>query len=287
MPDLLKAGVHFGHKTSKRNPKMKPYIFGSKNEVSIIDLQKTSEHLEQALIFAKNIARQGGTIIFVGTKRQAQEIIKKHALACGMPYVHTRWIGGTITNYAIISKMIKNYLKMKEKTEAGEYKKYTKKEQLELSRKIEELEGLIGGIQTLTKLPDALYIIDPRKEETPFREALKRNIPVIALCDTNTNPENITYPIPANDDAIKSIDIITGALADAIREGKAERVKDQATAQAVKAVAAPTSITEIPASPEVAPDTQKAPISPEPKAGVVEEEVEELPANLRPESEDE
>ena len=274
LPDLLRAGVHFGHKTSKRNPKMKPFIFGSKNEVSIIDLEKTSEYLEQALNFCRNTARQGGVIIFVGSKRQAQESIKKHALACGMPYVHTRWIGGTITNYAIISKMIKNYLKMKEKTETGEYKKYTKKEQLEISRKIEELEGLIGGIQTLTKLPDALYIIDPRKEETPFREALKRHIPVVALCDTNTNPENITYPIPANDDAIKSIDIITEAIADAIREGKVLRAKDQVSAQAVKVVV--PVVEAIPVSP--------API---PVAVVEEEEIEELPANLRPESEDE
>lgn len=274
LPDLLKAGVHFGHKTSKRNPKMKSYIFGSKNEISIIDLEKTAERLTEALDFCRSTARQGGVIIFVGSKRQAQEAVKKHALACGMPYVHTRWIGGTITNYAIISKMIKNYLKMKEKTEAGEYKKYTKKEQLELSRKIEELDGLIGGIQTLTKLPDALYIIDPRKEETPFKEALKRHIPVVALCDTNTNPENITYPIPANDDAIKSIDIITEAIADAIREGKAQRAKDQVTAQAVKAA---TPVAEV------------APVSPAPTPAVVaeEEEIEELPANLRPESEDE
>jgi len=258
---------------------MKPYIFGSKNEVSIIDLQKTSERLEQALTFVKNIVRQGGTIIFVGSKRQAQETIKNHALACGMPYVHTRWIGGTITNYAIISKMIKNYLKMKEKTEAGEYKKYTKKEQLELSRKIEELEGLIGGIQTLTKLPDALYIVDPRKEETPFKEALKRHIPVIALCDTNTNPENITYPIPANDDAIKSIEVITAAIADAVREGKAERQKDMASAQNVKPAESEKKSTD--QISEAAPEKKL-----EPKA-LAEEEIEELPANLRPESEDE
>lgn len=274
VPDLLRAGVHFGHKTSKRNPKMKPYIFGSKNEVSIIDLQKTAERLTEALDFAKNIARQNGTIIFVGSKRQAQEIVKKHALACGMPYVHTRWIGGTITNYAIISKMIKNYLKMKEKTEAGEYKKYTKKEQLDVSRKIEELEGLIGGIQTLTKLPDALYIIDPRKEETPFKEALKRNIPVIALCDTNTNPEHITYPIPANDDAVKSIEIITAALADAVSEGKALRQKDLANAQAVKPAASDSAAVATAETKEVI-ETKE------------EEEIEELPANLRLESEDE
>ncbi len=255
---------------------MKPYIFGVKNEVHIIDLQKTSELLEQALEFCRSIARQGGTIIFVGSKRQAQETIKKHALACGMPYVHTRWIGGTITNYGIISKMIKNYLKMKEKTEAGEYKKYTKKEQLELSRKVEELDGLIGGIQTLTKLPDALYIIDPRKEETPFREAAKRHIPVIALCDTNTNPENITYPIPANDDAIKSIEIITAAIADAIREGKAQRAKEQASVQAVKTEVTPAAV-----------PTEETSISQEPIAVIPEEEIEALPANLQPESEDE
>jgi small subunit ribosomal protein S2 len=277
LPDLLKAGVHFGHKTSKRNPKMKPYIFCSKNEISIIDLQKTSQQLEHALAFVKNIARQGGTIIFVGTKRQAQEVIKNHALNCGMPYVHTRWIGGTITNYAIISKMIKNYLKMKEKTEAGEYKKYTKKEQLDLSRKIEELEGLIGGIHTLTKLPDALYIVDPRKEETPFKEALKRHIPVIALCDTNTNPENITYPIPANDDAIKSIEIITAAIADAVCEGKSERAKDLANAQNIKITGTTDATTE-----------KLVDVVPEEKEEKSEEdEIEELPANLRPESEDE
>lgn len=218
--DMLKAGAHFGHKKSKRHPKMQEYIFTTKNDICILDLTKTIEYLEKALRFVTDTIAGGGLILFVGTKKQTASAIKTAALSCGMPYVDTRWIGGTITNYAIINKMIKKYKKLKEKQETGEFAKYTKKEQLELSREIDELEGLIGGIQTLAKLPDAVFIVDVKKEKTALKEALKKKIPVIALCDTNVNPTGIDYVIPANDDASRSTSLFITCITDAIKEAK-------------------------------------------------------------------
>lgn len=218
--DMLKAGAHFGHKKSKRHPKMQPYIFTVKNDISVIDLTQTADLLERALRFITETASKGGLILFVGTKKQAGETVKQAALSCDMPYVDTRWIGGTITNYVIISKMIKKYKKLKEKQETGELSKYTKKEQLEFSRDIEELEGLIGGIQNLSRLPDAIFIVDIKKESTALKEALKRAIPVVALCDTNVNPTGIDYVIPANDDASKSIELFVNLVADTIKDAK-------------------------------------------------------------------
>lgn len=221
--ELLKAGVHFGHKRSKRHPKMADYIYGIRDDVHVIDLSKTIDHLGTAIDAVSDIVSKGGTILFVGTKRQAQNIIEKYASECGMPYIHKRWIGGTLTNFSVILKMIKKYLKMREKEEQGEFKKYTKKEQLEFAREIKELEESIGGISTLTKMPDALYIVDVRKEETAFREARKKRIPIIAICDSNINPCELQYPIPGNDDAIKSIDLITSLIASAVMHGRQKK----------------------------------------------------------------
>ncbi len=226
--DMLKCGVHFGHKRSKRHPKMAPFIFTTKNEISIIDLQKTLECLPAALEYAAAVAQKGGVILFVGTKRQAREYIKKAAESCGMPYVNGRWLGGTLTNFSVISKMIKKYKKNKEMIETGEASKYTKKEQLDLSREIEELEEAIGGIQDMAKLPDAIFILDLKKEKTPLSEARKRGIPVIALTDTNVNPDAADYPIPANDDAVKSIEMITTLVAAAINEGRSRKAAEPA-----------------------------------------------------------
>lgn len=235
MVEMLKCGVHFGHRTSKRHPKMANFIFGSKDGISILDLEKTTAHLKDALEYLEGVARSGGTILFVGVKNQAAEIVKEHALRCGMPYVHTRWLGGTLTNFAVISKMIKKYKKLKSEFEKGEVAKFTKKEQLELSRDMEELEGLIGGIADLTKLPDVVYIVDVKKDKTASAEAQKKKIPIVALCDSNINPECIAYPIPANDDAIKSIRMMTTLVADAILEGKEKRQVDSEKAIAQKA----------------------------------------------------
>jgi small subunit ribosomal protein S2 len=226
--DMLKSGVHFGHKKSRRHPKMEPFIYMTKGEVSIIDLMKTQESLATALDYMSRLASRGGSILFVGTKKQGQSLLKKYAESCGMPYVHLRWLGGTLTNFAVIGKLIKKFKKLKEQKEAGEFQKYTKKEQLDITREIEELDDLIGGISNLTKIPDAVFILDLKKEKTALHEAKRRNVPVVAVCDTNANPEDVDYPIPANDDAVKAIDMILGLVAAAIAEGVSRKDKDAA-----------------------------------------------------------
>lgn len=226
--DMLKCGVHFGHKKSRRHPKMEPYIFALRNDVHVIDLDKTLQQLNTALEFIKEVVRRGGTILFVGTKKQAQDALEKAAVACGMPYVRNRWIGGTLTNFAVISKLIKKFKKLKEKTQSGELAaKYTKKEQLDFSREIEELQVNLGGIQDLTKLPDAMILVDLISESTALREARKRHVPTVALCDTNVNPELVDYPIPCNDDAIKAIEIMMNAFSSAIQEGIKLRISEK------------------------------------------------------------
>jgi len=224
--EMLKSGVHFGHRTPKQYPKMAPYIFSQKNGVDIINLEITETKLKQAFDLAKKIASENGTILFLGTKKQAQGIIKKYAKESSMPYVDQRWLGGTFTNFETISKLIKKYNDLVAKKQSGELTKYTKKEQLQFSREIEKLQSLVGGIKDLKKIPQAVYIIDLKKEKTAVREANKKNIPIIAICDSNTNPELVQYSIPGNDDATKSIDLITKVIAQAVQEGKKE-IKEQ------------------------------------------------------------
>lgn len=221
--ELLQAGVHFGHKTSKSHPKMSPFIFGVKNSVHIINLEETQKHLVKALDFLKDQASKGKKILFVGTKKQAQEIIKKYALECGMPYAAGRWLGGTITNFSVVSLLIQKMKKLRTQRDSGELAKYTKKEQLDFTREIERLEKSVGGLQDLTALPDVVFIWDIRTEETVLREALKKKIPIVAVCDTNVNPKDIDYVIPANDDAVKSVELLVGLVAQAINAGKAEK----------------------------------------------------------------
>lgn len=226
VPDLLtllKNGVHFGHKLSKRNPKMEPFIFTSKNGFHIINIEETQTKLQEALDFVRKVVANGGTILFLGTKKQAQSIVKKYAIECGMPYITERWLGGTFTNYATISKVVKKYRSLKEEKAKGGLEKYTKKEQLDFDRDIEKLEKIVGGIAEVTKVPDAIFVCDVKKEKTAVREAIRRNVPIVAICDTNTNPNLITYPIPANDDAIKSIELLTSLIAEAVQEGQADR----------------------------------------------------------------
>jgi len=194
----------------------------SKNGFHIIDLEQTQVKLSEALDFVKTIAANGGTVLFLGTKKQAQPIIIKAAKACGMPYITERWLGGTLTNFAAISKVINKYRRLKEQKVKGELAKYTKKEQLEFDKETSKLEKMVGGIQELNKIPEAIFICDVKREKTAVSEASRKNVPIVALCDTNANPTNIAYPIPANDDAIKSIELITMLVAEAITEGKSQ-----------------------------------------------------------------
>ena len=218
--DMLKAGIHFGHQKARWHPKMKPFIFTSKNGISIINLEKTAQQLGKACEFVGKLVSQGKNILLIGTKRQAQEIIKKYAQETGMPYVINRWLGGTFTNFSVILKVINKLKDLKEKKKKGELDKYTKKERMLLDEEIARLEKLVGGIESLGKLPEAIYLVDLKQERTALREAKRMKIPVVAMVDTNSNPEGVKYPIPANDDATKSIEFVTGKIAAAIKEGK-------------------------------------------------------------------
>lgn len=227
LEELLKAGVHFGHNKSKWHPKMGPSIFTEKNKVHIINLEKTQEQLEKALSFVEDVAAKGGTILFLGTKKQAQKIVKDAAISCNMPYITERWLGGTFTNARSILNLVKNYKKMKEERESGKLGRYTKKEQLIFTRKLDKQEPLIGGIENMTKIPDAIFIVDVKHDKTSLVEAQKVNVPVVALCDTNINPTKIDYPIAANDDAVKSIELITNLVAQAVKDGQAKAKQQQ------------------------------------------------------------
>ncbi|MFH0951633.1 MAG: 30S ribosomal protein S2 [Patescibacteria group bacterium] len=221
--EMLKAGVHFGHQKSRWHPKMRQYIFTARNGIHIINLEKTKEKLLVALDFARETAKSGGVILFVGTKRQAKMIVKKYADLAGMPYVIERWIGGTFTNYETVQKLIKKYNDLVAQQKAGELAKYTKKEQLKIGEKIKKMEKIVGGINTLSALPAAVFVVDLKHDQTAAKEAKKRNITIIGLTDTNVSPEGIKYVIPANDDATKSIELITSLIAEAIIEGKGQR----------------------------------------------------------------
>ena len=220
--ELLQSGVHFGHQKSRWHPKMKPYLFTERNGIYIIDLEKTLEKLEEATAYAKKIAAGGGLILFVGTKKQGQKILEKYAKDSGMPYVTERWVGGFFTNFTNVSKLIKKYRSLKEQRESGALQKYTKKEQSDFGKEIEKLHKIVGGLADMTKLPEAIFVLDAKKEKTAIAEARKRKITIIGFCDANTNPELLDLPIPANDDAVKSIEIITKTIAEAIKEGKSK-----------------------------------------------------------------
>lgn len=232
--EMLKSGVHFGHQTGKWHPKMEPYIYCVRNGVHIIDLEKTQKKLEEALNFVKETVASGGTVLFLGTKTQAKKIVKEAAQSCGMPYIVERWLGGTFTNSKTVLKLIKKYQKMKKAHEKGEWKKYTKKEQLVKERELSKLDTLIGGVGDLEKLPEAIFVIDMKDEKTAVVEANKVNIPIVGICDTNVNPKKATYPIPANDDATKSIEMITNLIAEAVNEGKQTTKTDNQKSKAKK-----------------------------------------------------
>lgn len=220
LADLLKAGVHLGHRESKSHPKMKPYVYDVKNGVQVINLVETLREYKQAAEFIKKLAEQGKTILFLGTKPQAKRIIEEKVKDTGIPYVTNHWVGGTITNFAMVSKQIKKLKKMSKDKKDGKWEKYTKKEQADMARELNKLEKNVGGISELRQIPDAMFIIDVKREKIGYAEALKKKIPVVALVDTNVNPKNIDYPIPANDDGIKSLEMMIDLIVQAYLEGK-------------------------------------------------------------------
>lgn len=222
LKDLLEAGCHFGHQTSRWNPKMKPYIFTARDKIHIFDLVKTKEGLEVAYDFIKKLVADGGKIVFVGTKRQAKEIVKETAIKVGMPYSSEHWIGGTITNWDQIKKNIDKLADLKKKKESGELKEFTKKENLLIDREIAKLENHFGGISTLEHIPEALFVVDVKKELGAVKEAKARGIKVIGLVDTNSNPDLVDFVIPANDDAVKSVQLILNVIEEAVEAGKKE-----------------------------------------------------------------
>lgn len=226
--ELLNAGVHFGHLSSRWNPKMKQYIFTTKNSVHVINLEKTLQELQRALDYARTIASRGGTILFVGTKRQAKDEVKKAAEAAGMPFVTIRWLGGTFTNYKTIQKTIRKLERLIRLKETGELDaKYVKKERLLLEREIEKLEKLFEGIKNMKKLPEAIFVVDVGHDKIAVKEAHATGIKVIGLVDTNSSLEMVDYPIPSNDDAIKAITLMTRLMSEAIIDGKSHPVVEE------------------------------------------------------------
>jgi small subunit ribosomal protein S2 len=226
MKALLESGVHFGHRTNKWNPKMRPYIFTERNGIHIIDLQQTVKLLDEAYDVVRDTVADGGKILFVGTKRQAQETIQAEADRCGMPYVNQRWLGGTLTNWITIQQRIVELTRLEKMFESGEVNLLTKKEGLLLQREIIRLDSRLSGLRNMKILPELIFIVDIEREDTAVREAVSKEIPVIAMVDTNCNPSNIDYVIPSNDDAIRAIKLIIGHMADAVIEGKMMR-KDE------------------------------------------------------------
>ena len=220
MKQLLEAGVHFGHQTRRWNPKKAEYIFTERNGIYIIDLQKTVKKLNEAYMFVRDIAADGGDILFVGTKKQAQDSVKEEAEHCGMPYVNARWLGGMLTNFATIKTRIARLNQLRTMRDDGTFELLPKKEVIKLNLEIEKLEKFLGGIENMNKIPGALFIVDPRKERIAVAEAKKLGIPIIAICDTNCDPDEVDAVIPGNDDAIRAVKLIVSTIGNAIIEGK-------------------------------------------------------------------
>ncbi|MDE6762667.1 MAG: 30S ribosomal protein S2 [Oscillospiraceae bacterium] len=238
MKQLLEAGVHFGHQTRRWNPKMAPYIFTERNGIYIIDLQKTVKKLDEAYSFVKSVAENGDTVLFVGTKKQAGDSVKEEAVRAGVHYVNARWLGGMMTNFKTIQRRIKRLEQLHQMEEDGTFNLLPKKEVVKLQLEIEKLEKYLGGIKTMKKLPGALFIVDPRKEKIAVAEAKKLGIPIVAIVDTNCDPDDVDYVIPGNDDAIRAVKLIAGAMADAVIEGRQGEAAEAATDTAEETVAA-------------------------------------------------
>ncbi|MAG59522.1 30S ribosomal protein S2 [Candidatus Woesebacteria bacterium] len=234
LEELLEAGSHFGHQIKRWNPKMDSFIYGAREGVHIFDLAKTREMLVAACAALRDKAAEGGTILFVGTKRQAKDLVTQTAEKVGMPYMTSRWLGGMLTNFEQIGKSIKKLDEMKKKRAAGEYKGRTKKERLLIDREIASLERVFGGVANLGRLPDMLFIVDTHEEHTAVREAARLGIPVVGVVDTNADPTDVDYPIPANDDAVKSVSLILDAVEKAVEEGKKKSIKGTKGTKSIK-----------------------------------------------------
>jgi small subunit ribosomal protein S2 len=265
MRDLLEAGVHFGHQTRRWNPKMRRFIFGERGGIYIIDLQKTAESIEEAQSFVRNLAERGGTVLFVGTKKQAQDSVEEEAKRTGMPYVNHRWLGGLLTNWRTIAERIEHLHELRRLKEEGQLDLLPPKERISMQGELEKLEANLGGVADMRRQPDAVVIIDLRKEQLAVREARRLNIPVIALVDTNCDPDEADFVIPGNDDAIRSCSLVVRALGDAVAEGK-----NRATPADFTPAPAEEQPQEAPAEPAAAPEA--AP-EPEPEAAAEPEPV--------------
>ena len=241
MKSLLEAGVHFGHQTRRWNPKMATYIYTERNGIYIIDLQKTVKKLEEAYNFVRDMAAEGGNLLFVGTKKQAQDAIKEEAARCGGYYVNARWLGGMMTNFRTMRTRIDRLAQLRKMEEDGTFAMLPKKEVIKLQGEIEKLEKYLGGVKEMKKLPAALFIVDPRKERNAIAEAKKLNIPIVAIVDTNCDPDEIDYVIPGNDDAIRAIRLIASAMASAVIEGRQGEDTEAAEAPAEESVEAPAA----------------------------------------------
>ncbi len=232
MKQLLEAGVHFGHQTRRWNPKMAKYIFTERNGIYIIDLQKTVRKVDEAYNFLRSVAEEGKSVLFVGTKKQAQEAVKEEAVRAGQFFVNERWLGGMMTNFQTIQKRVARLKELETMEQDGTFDVLTKKEVLQLRHEMEKLEKYLGGIKEMNKLPGALFIVDPRKERIAVAEARKLNIPIVAIVDTNCDPDEIDYVIPGNDDAIRAVKLLTGRMADAVLEGRQGQDTEDAAEEA-------------------------------------------------------
>jgi len=239
MKALLEAGVHFGHQTRRWDPRMKPFIFTQRGGIHIIDLQQTVARLNEAYTFVRNLVAEGGTILFIGTKKQAQETIAEEAIRCGMYYVNQRWMGGMLTNFVTVQSRLRRLAELEGQKANGDFERLPKKEVMKLEEEMARLNRLLGGIKTMSQLPSAVFVIDPHKEALAVAEARKLELPIVALVDTNCNPDAITHPIPANDDAIRAVKLLTGKIADAVIEGAAIR---QAKGEETETAAPPAEV---------------------------------------------
>jgi small subunit ribosomal protein S2 len=264
LEELLEAGCHFGHQKRRWNPAMGRYIYGERDGVHIFDLAKTKDGLEKACEYVSNLVAGGGTILFVGTKRQAADFVKNEALRVGMPYVSVRWMGGLLTNYSNLGKRIRKLSDMKAKREAGEYKVFTKKERLLLDREIEHLEKFFGGVAGMEGLPGAMFVVDTHKEDVAVREAKRVGIPVVGIVDSNSDPTMVDYVIPGNDDAVKAIELMINAVAEAVVDGK-----KKGSAPEVKEVKIKEVVTEEAVAPEVAEKIEEKAVEKEVKKEII------------------
>jgi small subunit ribosomal protein S2 len=253
MKELLEAGVHFGHQTKRWNPKMKEFIFGQRNGIYIIDLQKTIKIFKEALQFAKGVAEANRDILFVGTKKQAQDIVRESAGRCECSYVNQRWLGGLLTNFGVVRTSVEKLLELDEMREDGRWELLSKKEQSRMEKHYKKLSKNLGGIRRMTQLPGAMFVIDSAKEEIAIFEAQKLGIPIIAVVDTNGDPENINYPIPGNDDAVRAIELFSSKIAEAVTEGRKSLVEKE-----LEAAKQAENGGEEKAGSEPAPETEEA-----------------------------